>query len=99
MTRPTDNIYGNTKKSRGAGLWAPALHLNWLGTCINTQLFVKAVCATWPVKHILCDQKAHKDNFIINENLGARTSKRQQNLEGIFTDTDRCSQVFHIPKS
>lgn len=97
--KPTENIYENTKTSWGPALWAPALYLNWLGTYINTQVFVKAVCSRWLVKHIRCGQKAHKDNFIIAENVGARTLKWQQNLEAIITDTDRCSQVFHIRKS
>lgn len=50
-----------------------------LGSCSPSELtghldkytpLCKRVCSTRSVKHITHGQKAHKDNFIINENLG-----------------------------
>lgn len=62
------------KKSRLLGTCLPS-ELAGHEYTMNTPIFVKTVCATWPVKLILCGQKAHKDNSTVSDVLGARTSK------------------------
>lgn len=57
----------------------------------------KSSYSTWPLKHILHGQKAHKDNFIINENLGAKTSSDSKTLkEFLLTQTEAAKSFIFL---
>lgn len=77
-----------------------------MGTCCPSELtghldkctaLCKTMYSTWPVKHILHGQKGHKDNFIINENLGGIHQSDSKILKGfLLTQTGAVKSFIYL---